>query len=517
MHHPGGPFSIPAIKNYVPEPLKPWLIILFAILFQFAGGGVYLATLTEMKSGRSLLQEDILMAGYAGLIGTALTFTIMLRLKLRFLSKHILMICSSVLILCNIICLYTNNVMLLIAVCFIAGIFRMWATFECNSTIQLWITPKRDLSIFFCYVYLLVQGSILLSGSAFTYVALLSTWENVHLYVIACLLLLIIIVWVTFNSNRFMKPFPLFGIDWLGMLMWGLAMLCINFVCIYGAHYDWFDAWQIQFASLLAIVLIGLNLVRASFIRHPFIPLQTFKYRIVILTFVVYLLVDFLISPAHLLEEIYFHQILNYDHHQLIKNNVIGLIGIVLGVLFSHQYFALRKNSYKSTFMIGLLAIISYLALMYFWIDQNTNQQLLQFAILLRNFGYVIIAIVLLSSLTKVPFPHFFQSLTVQAVVSAACGSAIVGAVLHHLFDHSTTRNYQVISAGIDNLEKEKLMQSASSILESIQNQVLLRSFKELYGWILLLAIGIFIFLIFYRYPYITAKGFGIKSLGKRG
>ena len=35
--HPTGPFSIPAIRNFVPEKLKPWVIILFVIVFQFSG------------------------------------------------------------------------------------------------------------------------------------------------------------------------------------------------------------------------------------------------------------------------------------------------------------------------------------------------------------------------------------------------------------------------------------------------------------------------------------------------
>src|SRR5690606_12703963 len=105
--------------------------------------GVYLATASQMVDATSLMQEDVLMAGYASLIGMALTFVIMLRLKMRFTSKFSLLISIAVIIGGNLIALYTNNVVLLIATCFIVGIFKMWATFECNSTIQLWLTPTR--------------------------------------------------------------------------------------------------------------------------------------------------------------------------------------------------------------------------------------------------------------------------------------------------------------------------------------------------------------------------------------
>ena len=69
--HPTGPFSIPAIRNFVPEKLKPWVIILFVIVFQFSGG-VYLAAVSEMVGSTALMQEDIMMAGYASMVGMAL-------------------------------------------------------------------------------------------------------------------------------------------------------------------------------------------------------------------------------------------------------------------------------------------------------------------------------------------------------------------------------------------------------------------------------------------------------------
>lgn len=130
------PFAIPAMRDFVPEKLRPWIVILFVIIFQFSGG-VYLAAVSEMVGSTALMQEDIMMAGYASLVGMSLTFAIMFRLKFRFPSKTTFLTCGIAIILCNLICMYTRSVPLLVTVCFFGGIFRMWATFECNSTIQL--------------------------------------------------------------------------------------------------------------------------------------------------------------------------------------------------------------------------------------------------------------------------------------------------------------------------------------------------------------------------------------------
>lgn len=46
---------------------------------------------------------------------------------------------------------------------------------------------------------------------------------------------------------------------------------------------------------------------------------------------------------------------------------------------------------------------------MYFLIEHNTTVELLYVLIFLRNFGYAICSIVLLTNLIKTPFQHFFS------------------------------------------------------------------------------------------------------------
>ena len=53
--HDIGPFSIPAMRAFVPEKLRPWIIILFVIVFQLSGG-VYLAAVGEMVGSTALMQ-----------------------------------------------------------------------------------------------------------------------------------------------------------------------------------------------------------------------------------------------------------------------------------------------------------------------------------------------------------------------------------------------------------------------------------------------------------------------------
>ncbi|MDE7438201.1 MAG: hypothetical protein K2M93_06910, partial [Muribaculaceae bacterium] len=152
-HFHSGPFDIPDVPNFVPRRLKPWIFIFFVLIIQFSGG-LYLAAVTDMAGTTALMQQDILMAGYASLIGMSINFAVMFRIKFRFSNRVQLLVCGTVLIIANLICANTDSVPVLIVTCLVAGWFRMQATLTCNSTIQLWLTPVRDMAIFFCYVYL---------------------------------------------------------------------------------------------------------------------------------------------------------------------------------------------------------------------------------------------------------------------------------------------------------------------------------------------------------------------------
>lgn len=297
-HAPQGPFDIPDVPDYVPRRLKPYLFIFFVLIVQFSGG-VYLAAVTDMVGTTALMQEDILMAGYASIIGLAINFAVMFRIKFRFSVRNQLLVSSIVLIAANIICACTTSVPVLVITCFVAGWFRMQATFACNSTIQLWLTPVRDMAIFFCYVYIIVDSVIQLNGIATIYTAFFSQWEYMHWIMTGLLALMMIMVMVLIKPVRGPMFIPLLGIDWIGALLWAAFMMCFTFICVYGNYFDWWDSGEIRGAVLLGIACLCINLWRASFLHHPYISFQAMKNRNVIRATAIYL-VFLLLLPQNM-------------------------------------------------------------------------------------------------------------------------------------------------------------------------------------------------------------------------
>ncbi|WP_320051740.1 hypothetical protein [uncultured Acetobacteroides sp.] len=493
MQH-SGPFSIPEFRGFVPEKARPWILIVFFVIYQFSGG-VYMAAVSEMSGSLALMQEDVLMAGYASLVGLALTFTIMLRLKFCFTTKTSLAVTALGLIACNLICLHTSSVPLLVATCFTAGIFRMWGTFACNSAIQLWVTPKRDMAVWFCYIQLCVQGFLQLSGLTTIFVAFFTQWEYMHWLIIGLLLCLLLLTGVFFSNRRIIPKLPLFGIDWMGALLWAATILCAIFVLNYGSYYDWYQSSYIWMGTVFGLGALALNLWRASFIRHPYISNKTWTYRNVWLTFVLYFVLDILTSPSHELEMIYSERILGYDSLNLISLNWMVLLGIVLGVIFTYSFFALRKVTYKTMTLVGFTLVVGYLLMMYFTIDYGLPKEMLIVPLLLRGFGSIIIIITFITALSTTPFEHFWQSLTIQSFASACCGSLFSSAVITHVFKYTMKKNTMLIGATLDNVNTGASRVSSGWLWGSVQQQAMMVSMKEIYG--LLCMLGFFCILIF--------------------
>ena len=488
--HPFGPFSIPEIRDFIPEKLKPFVIIFFLIIIQFSGG-VYTASTGEMVGSTALMQEDITMAGLASLIGMALDFVYMFRIKCAVPPKTTFFVCGFIIIVANIICMYATSVPILVITCFVAGFFRMQATFQCNSTIQLWLTPKRDLSVFFCWVYLIVNGTINLSGLLCVYLSDFAKWQYMQWCIIGLILVMLIMVMLLFRNHSTMPKIPFLGIDYLGMLMWGAIAMNILFICVYGEHYDWWQSEYIWAATIASVVLLALVCWRSSFIRHPYIFLETFKHPIIWLAPITIIAYDTLLAPEHIFEHALMENILKYDALNLISLNWVGVVGTICSVIFTWQFFAIRKWRYRTMLMIGFSCIALYLAYFYFTIDYDIPKEMLYIPVFLRSFGYVVLSVTVLTANTRMPFPfQFFQGITLQNLFSAALGGAIGSAIVGRLLKIVMTKNYTLISASMDHLNLKASNFNFSELYGIVQQHALMISMKEIYGWLLIASLA---------------------------
>lgn len=489
-HAPQGPFDVPDVYGFIPRRLKPWLFILFVLIVQFSGG-VYLAAASDMVGTTALMQEDILMAGYASLVGMAINFAVMFRIKFRFTTRTQLLVSGAVLIAANLICANTDSVPLLVAVCFVAGWFRMQATFACNSTIQLWLTPARDMAIFFCYVYIVVDSVIQLSGIASVYTAFFTQWEYMQWIMTALLALMMLLTIVCLRPVRAPLFIPLLGIDWIGAALWAVFMLCFTFVCVYGNFYDWWDSGEICLASLLGLACLAINLWRATFLHHPYISLPALTNRNVVKATLVYLVFFTLLATEHVFEHAYAASILGFDETNLIDLNWYVFVGIIAGCAFTYYTFALRKWRYKTMTAIAFALAIVYLAYFYFLIDYGVEKEMLFIPLFFRGAASVIISIVYLTSVVQsgLPFQVFPQALTVNGFTGAVMGATLGPALIGEFLRRTMASNAALLGAPLTDFNPAATHIPFGNLYGMVWRHALAVSVKEIYGWLLIAAI----------------------------
>lgn len=487
---PSGPFDIPEVPNFIPRRLKPYIFIFFVLIVQFSGG-VYLAAASYMVGTTSLMQEDILMAGYASLIGMAINFAVMFRIKFRFSTRIQLLVSAMVLISANLICAVTTSVPVLVTICLIAGWFRMQATLACNSTIQLWLTPVRDMAIFFCYVYLIVESVIQLSGIATIYTAFFIQWEYMHWIMVGLLVLVMIMVLLLVKPVHGPMFIPLLGIDWIGALLWAVFMICFTFICVYGNYFDWWNSEEIRGAALIGIACLSINIWRASFLHHPYISFRVMKNRNVIRASGIYLVFFTLIATEHVFEHSYATNILGFDETNVIDLNWYVLAGIIAGCAFTYFTFALRKWRYKTMTAIAFAIAIVYLGYFYFYIDYGVEKEMLFVPLFFRGAAAVIISIVFLTSIVQsgLPFQIFPQALTINGFTGAVMGATLGPAIIGELLRHTVAKNTALIGTKISNTNPDIIFAPMDQLFGLVQTQALIVSMKEIYGWLLMIAL----------------------------
>lgn len=488
-HVPQGPFNIPDVPDFVPRKLKPYLFIFFVLIIQFSGG-VYLAAVSHMVGATALMQEDVLMAGYASLVGMAINFAVMFRIKFRFSTRNQLIVSGLVLMAANVICAYSTCVPLLVGACFVAGWFRMQATFVCNSTIQLWLTPVRDMAIFFCYVYIVVDSVIQLSGIATVYTAFFMQWEYMHWLMTGLLALMMLLVMLLVKPVRGPMFIPLLGIDWIGAALWAGFMLCFTFICVYGSFYDWWEAAEIRGAAWMGLTCLGINLWRATFLHHPYISFRAMKNRNVVRATCIYLVFFTLLATEHVFEHSYAAAILGFDETHLIDLNGYACLGVVAGCVFTYFTFALRKWRYKTMTAIAFALASGYLACSYFFIDYGVEKEMFFIPLFLRGAASVIISIVFLTSIVQsgLPFQVFPQALTLNGFTGAVMGATFGPALIGEWMRNTMARNASLLGANMVDFNPDVFPAAVGRYMGMVQMHALVVSMKEIYGWLLMVA-----------------------------
>ena len=358
-------------------------------------------------------------------------------------TRQLLINAALVVAACNFLIMWTDSVPVMCILAYIAGFFKLCGTFECMSTIQLWMTPKRDFTIFFPLLYCIVLGNMFLSPWITEHlIYIYQDWRIINWTMTGVLLFIALFLYVTTHEFRFMKPLPFISLDYLGLFLWSAWMLEFIFFFNYGEHYNWFES-DIMWIDLMLFIVTGYFCInRMLHIRHPYIEPAAWKYKRLVPLLILFAFVEFMGSTPKVLQTAFTGGVL---HFGIVTTNVLNFVewvGAIAGCLFCLFWCKVLHQKYTRLLTLGVAAMTLYPVMMYFLIDPGLPIEALYLPTFSRSFGNAIFFVMLTVYLEELmPFKHFFMGLTMAGIVrngpmSTMCTGLYSFGIRHQMADN---------------------------------------------------------------------------------
>lgn len=520
--------TVAAFHHFVPRLSRIAIFIVFALVFQFSNT-VYLTLTGSIAGARQMLRDDLTFFFQMGMAGLCVVYPLLFRFKLRFTSRQIITSCSLIIMATMGTAMYSDAVPLLATASFVLGAAKMMGTFETLVSIQLIITPKKDYGVFFS----VALGIVLLSGQVSGIWAVSLNydydWKALYRIVIGAHAVMILLAQLLLREMRIAKKMPLYGIDWLGMLLWSLLISSITYVFSYGQVLDWFFSERIKGAVVLSLLFLVLTVWRMFTVRRPYIHPVVFRIKSVNTAIAIILLMQPFLSASGSVMGAFTMGVLKLDDLTGAALNWYIVAGIVGGSVFSYCWFRWYNGAFKLFFVIAFLSLTWYYIALYFSLGNLTEPATLALPYFLRGFGNMLLFAGTGKYITRDAGPAIFtQVLFYLAVMRNALGSLIPASLIAQV-QYTTTWDYHTKLAGnigSYNLIAKSLYSSAyssaggsgSNTIDGVQRaakslysrvnlQAQLLSGREISGSMALLGATVVVCLLLYHFSgHITRK-----------
>lgn len=524
---PTGKYRIGAFKEWMPDWARFATMLVTLVVFQLSGA-VHLSLLGEMVGDTGLTAEDVRILAGASFCGNVSLFPLLFRLKFRFLTKQLLLTAGAVVIAGHLVMLQTHSLPVLFVVAFAIGAFSLVGVFECLTAMQLVVTPTRNLAVFFSFLFMVVLGSIPLSGLLAAHCADTANWQRMDLVVVAAQTVVLLFLAGTLRPVRFMKKMPLNGIDWPGYGLWAAFLMVLNFIFEYGRRLDWLESEAIGAAVAAALVLGAACWYRMITVRRPYLSPELFRFRSVRVGLVLFLGMQFLLAPFNVVLPAFTGAFLHYDQLHEASLNWAVLAGIVGGAVFCRYWLASWQGGFKPPVLAGFLCLTASCALLHLLVAPSIPKESLYLPFVLRGAGQAILFITLNTYMAgQLPFAHVMSGVMLFGIVRVSLGGTFANGLTSQLLDCFYKRHRMVLGQELDAVDglarrvqngiandlvarghdfETAWRGAAGALYGKVHLQALLVSWKDLFAWWALLGVLIVVGIASYRYVRPTAR-----------
>lgn len=483
-----GPFA-----NWVPKPVM-LLLILFFFAAATAINGVYTGNSADIVGAFGTHSEVVSFANNATTIGMGLSLLIFLRLKMRFRSKEIILTSALSMAILSYLIATSSNVHMLIIGSLLIGFFKMALMIEMILPLMFIIAPDGERGKFYAIFYpaLLVITQLI----AYYFADLVFDQNYQAPYFIMSLVMLIVAVCsVIFQHHlRFGFKMPLYQIDWVSFVFFGLSMLLFNYGFIFMRQQEWFNSQHITYSLLSGVLLLILVIFRQLSQKRKLFNFQLFAERENIIHSAILLVFLGIFMVGSGLSSLYTGNVLGYNNLTHTKLNLWLIPGIIISGIWAFYCF---KNQWNLKYYIatGFLAYFFQFLMLYLIIQPHLNIEKLYIPMIFRGLGMGILFIsIWFYASINLGMNDLFGILTLLMMVRNFLSTAFGTAFLGWAFYQGQLQSINDIGIYLDS------SQYGMQVYGSTQINALLSSLKSLWGMLLWVTFPILFFVLTHHY-----------------
>ncbi|MCZ2101035.1 MAG: hypothetical protein LC107_05805 [Chitinophagales bacterium] len=482
--------------DWVPRGLMLPLIIIFLFPIMTISG-VFTGNMTDLSGYFGSYSEHIQMANNAISIGMALSLAIVMRVKMRFRSKEIVV--GSTLMMAALvgICAVTSNIYIYIGANFLIGFLKMFPLLEVIIPVMFMLSPKGDKSRFYSIFYPIAIGSSTLISHIMSIYAFDYGISNLYYFNIISMLLIALLGTVFMHNKRFCFKLPLYQIDWISLLFVGISMMSLNYGLTFLKQLNWFNEPTVIWSLVISLLTFIYVIIRQTVLKRKvydfkaFLKFKSVRFSLVLLTF----------QAIYLSSSSVFMQwtlgALGYNNMVNAELNLWTIPGLIVGGILGFVGF--KKNWHiKYYIWTGFGALFLNILLTYLTIQPNMNIEMFYFPTFLKGLGMVILFIAVWFYATKdLGMPDGLGVISLLLLFRTFVSMAISGALIGYLNMQFQLDSIADMSNYWDaNLLGPYAMQGYGSMMMSS----ILAGGKTLLGWLLWLFIPISVIVLLHDY-----------------
>lgn len=503
---------IPDLHLPLRDGVPQWagiITILLVMIITATANGTCIGTTPEIVGSLSALSDDITMGYYATSVGLCTVLPLISLLKVYNTPKTMLLMGLIAEALLGLICVKTQNIDVLIAASYLTGIAKGILMITCIGLIKRFFTPNNVnsefISMLLPFVMIVGQLSTFLT-ERFTYDF---QWQYIYYVIIVLSLAAIVLLLSCFKYANILPHLPVREIDFKAIFLMTIALLGFVYFFSYGRTLDWFHSEKLVRLCVLTIIVFAVFLIQTNYSSKPYIrSWQLLRWEG--LTGYGFMVLTMFLTASSSILSAYLSTVLGVDNLHVNSFNLWVLPGYVLGGVICFYWYR-WKWRFRWLISLALWCYVAYFAIAYFGVAPNARYESLEFALVLRGTGMIILfsafVLYLIEDLKSQEKPsHLFYIICFRGVLAPVLWAGVVSTWLYDKTQESigkladgirmdntpaadsfNSTFLSALSGGHGNYESMQM--ATSSLYATLNGQATLLVVKQLLGVFLLVAI----------------------------